>query len=341
MFTSLVETVKPSMRVIKPFPRFSYAKVMECYGSDKPDIRFGLEFKDITDIAARSDFTVFRTVVQEGGKVKGICVPGCATYSRHQLDELAELAKAYGAKGLITLSLKKDSAGVGVDMAKSMVAKFFTPEQIKEIATRFGAKGEDLLLIVAGKDGVVNKALGQLRQEMAQRLGLIDPNLLAFFFIVDYPLFEWNEEEKHWEPMHHPFTAPKEEHIPLLDTAPEKVHSRHYDIVCNGYEISSGSIRIHNRQIQEKVFQLLGYKREEIESRFGHLLGAFEYGAPPHGGIAPGIDRLVMLLAGEQSIREVIAFPKNQAACDLLFDAPSEVSEDQLKQLNLALRDKL
>ncbi len=340
LFTSLVEAIKPSMRVIKPFPRFSYTEVMERYGTDKPDIRFGLEFKDLTDVAAQSDFTVFRTVVQEGGKIKGICAPGCATYSRHQLDELTELAKAYGAKGLITLPLKKDSASIVVDTAKSVMAKFLTSEQIKEITTRFGAKGGDLLLIVAGKADVVNKALGQIRQEMAQRLGLIDPNLFACVFIIDYPLFEWNEEEKHWEPMHHPFTAPKEEDIPLLDTAPKKVRSRHYDIVCNGYEISSGSIRIHNRQIQEKVFQLLGYSREEIERRFGHLLEAFEYGAPPHGGIAPGIDRLVMLLAGERSIREVIAFPKNQSAYDLLFDAPSEVSEEQLKELGLALRDK-
>jgi aspartyl-tRNA synthetase len=208
------------------------------------------------------------------------------------------------------------------------------------MGTRLGAKGGDLLLIVAGKTETVSKTLDQLRQEMGKRLGLIDPNVLAFVFIVDYPLLDWSEEEKRWESMHHPFTAPREEDIPLLDTAPEKVRSQHYDIVCNGYEISSGSIRIHNREVQEKIFQLLGYSRGEIEARFGHLLEAFEYGAPPHGGIAPGIDRLVMLLAGEQSIREVIPFPKNQSALDMLFDAPSEVSDEQLEVLHLSLREE-
>ncbi len=185
---------------------------------------------------------------------------------------------------------------------------------------------------------MVDTALSQLRQEMGRRLGLIDPNLLAFAFIVDYPLLEWSEKDKRWEPRHHPFTAPREEDIPLLDIAPEKVYARHYDIVCNGCEIASGSIRIHTRQLQEKIFRLLGYSQEEIEERFGHLLEAFEYGAPPHGGIAPGVDRLVMLLAGEESIREVIPFPKNQSACDLLFNAPSVVSEEQLQELHLALR---
>jgi aspartyl-tRNA synthetase len=336
MFISLVETVKPSMRLIKPFPRLSYEEVMKRYGTDKPDIRFGLEFRDLTDIASQSDFAVFRAALAEGGMVKGICAPGCAAYSRRQLDELAELAKSYGARGLITLALKEGSTSLAVDMAKSAVAKFLTSEQIRDIANRLGAKGGDLLLIAAGKPGIVNKALGQIRQEMGQRLGLIDPNLLAFVFITDFLLLEWSEEEKRWEPMHHPFTAPKEEDMPLLDTAPEKARSRHYDIVCNGYELSSGSIRIHNRPMQEKIFRLLGYSQEEINSRFGHLLEAFEYGAPPHGGIAPGIDRLVMLLAGEQNIREVIPFPKNQNAYDLLFDGPDEVSEEQLKELGLA-----
>jgi len=338
MFTSLVEAVKPSMRVIKPFPRLSFQESMDRYGTDKPDIRFGLEFRDLSDVAATCDFAVFRNAVQQDGKVKGICAPGCADYNRRQLDELMELSKSQGAKGLVTLALEGEGPDLTVDPTKSFVAKFFTPQQIAEMANRFGAKGGDLLLIVADKIDIVNKALGQIRMDMGQRLGLIDRDLLAFVFILDYPLLEWNEDQKCWEPMHHPFTAPREEDIPLLDTAPEKVVSRHYDIVCNGSELSSGSIRIHDRQTQEKVFQLLGYSQSEIEHRFGQLIEAFEYGAPPHGGIAPGIDRLVMLLAGEQNIREVIPFPKTQSAYDPLFDAPSEVSEEQLKDLHLAVR---
>lgn len=339
MFTSLLGAVKPKMRVIKPFPRLLYSEAMERYGTDKPDIRFGLEIEDLTDIGAQSDFTIFRTAVQEGERVKGICAPGCATYSRHQIDRLTELAKSYGAKGLVTLALKEDPTSLAIDVSGSVAARFLTSEEISNIANRLEAKGGDLILIVAGKTEVASRALGQLRQEIGEWLGLIDHNFLAFVFIVDYPLLEWNEEG-HWEPMHHPFTAPREEDIPLLDTAPEKVKSRHYDIVCNGCEISSGSIRIHNRDVQNKIFKLLGYSQKEIDTRFGHLLEAFEYGAPPHGGIAPGIDRLVMLLAGEQSIREVIPFPKNQSAFDLLFDAPSEVSDEQLRELHLALREE-
>lgn len=334
LFTSLVKVVKPELRVLQPFPRLSYAEAMEHYGSDKPDLRFALKIWDLTDIAAGTDFAVFRNAIKEGGRIKGICAPGCVSYSRRQLEELTEIAKTCGAKGLVTLTLSRGATSEG---AKSVAAKFLTMGQIEQIATRLKATGEDLILIVAGQPFVANKALAQLRQEMGRRLGLIAPKLLAFAFVVDFPLLEWNEEEKRWQPAHHPFTAPREEDIPLLEVDPYKVRARHYDLVCNGYELASGSIRIHQRELQEKIFRLLGYSQVDIEQRFGHLLEAFEYGAPPHGGVAPGIDRLVMLLAGEQNIREVIPFPKTQSAMDLLFDAPSPVSEEQLKELHIAL----
>ncbi len=344
LFTSLVETVTPEKRVIKPFPRLSYTETLERYGTDKPDIRFGLELKDISDIVANSNFSIFQSTLQKGGKIKGICAPGCANYSRYQLEELTNLAKSYGAKGLITMPVSAEinnPAQMTIDKTKSVVAKYLTPTEIEGILTKFEAKPGDLILIVADQLKIVNKTLDEIRREMGKRLNLIDSNLLAFVFIVDYPLLEWNQELNRWEPMHHPFTAPFEEDIPLLDVAPEKVRARHYDIVCNGCELSSGSIRIHSRQLQEKIFHLLGYSEKEIEERFGHLLEAFEYGAPPHGGIAPGIDRLVMLLAGENTIREVIAFPKSQSAVDLTFNAPSPVTEEQLNELHLQLKPEL
>ena len=344
LFTSLMETVKPEMRILKPFPRLSYVETMERYGTDKPDIRFGLELRDLSAIVAESDFAVFRSAIQGGGKVKGICLPGCADYSHKQLEELTELAKTCGAKGLITLALPSDSyhslEQLTLDKVKSVAAKYLTVEQLKKIVRKFEAKPGDLMLIAAGEPKMVDKVLDELRREMGHRLGLIDPNLLAFVFVVDYPLLDWNDETGQWEPMHHPFTAPREEDVPLLDTDPAKVRARHYDIVCNSYELSSGSIRIHTRQLQEKVFRLLGYGNEEIEARFGHLLEAFDYGAPPHGGIAPGIDRVVMLLAGAENIREVIAFPKNQSAIDVMSDSPSPVSQAQLDELHLKLKDE-
>ncbi len=339
LFTSLVETVRPEMRVLRPFPRFSYGEVMERYGTDKPDVRFGLELKDLSDIAAQTDFAVFRSAVAMGGRVKGICVPGCAHYSRRQLDELISLARTCGVEGLTTVSLSGETAAL--DKVKSAAAKYLTSAQLKDICDRLEARPGDLLLIVAAKPELADKALGELRGEMAKRLGLADANLLALAFVVDFPLLEWSETTGCWESMHHPFTAPRQEDIPLLDTEPAKAHAHHYDVVCNGCELGSGSIRMHKRELQEKIFKLLGYSQEEIEGRFGHFLTALEYGAPPHGGIAIGLDRLVMLLAGEQTIREVIAFPKNQNAVDVMFDAPSYVDKNQLDELNLKLKHEI
>ncbi len=343
LFTSLVAVVKPEMRLIKPFPRLTYTEAMECYGTDKPDVRFGLEIKDLSDIAAETTFAIFHSAIAEGGKVKGIYAPGGANYTRGQLDELNWLVRALGAGGLVTISLGAQADSLSeltMEMIKSVAAKYLTLDQIRDMASRLEAKPGDLLLIIAGKPEVVSAALGELRCEMGRRLKLADPNLLAFAFITDFPLLGWNEKSGRWEAEHHPFTAPRDEDMPLLDKTPEKVRGRHYDIICNGYEIGGGSLRIHTSGLQRKIFKLLGYSDIEIDELFGHMLEAFDYGAPPHGGIAIGIDRLVMLLAGEKTIREVIAFPKTQEATDLTFKAPSPVTEQQLTELHLRLREE-
>jgi aspartyl-tRNA synthetase len=343
LFAAMVETVKPEMRLTKPFTRLTYSQAMERYGTDKPDLRFGLELRDLTDIAAQTEFSIFRSAIAEGGKVKGICAPGCSGYTRRQLDELNKLVQSLGGGGLVTISLGTAGENLNtltIEEVKSVAARFLTLDQIKQMGQRLGANRGDLLLIVAGKPQLVDMILSELRQEMGKRLKLVDPNLLAFAFIVDFPLLDRNAETGLWEPMHHPFTAPRDEDMSLLDSVPEKVRGKHYDLVCNGFEIAGGSLRIYTSQLQRKIFKLLGYSDEEVEDRFGRFLEAFDYGAPPHGGIAPGIDRIVMLLAGEETIREVIAFPKNQSAADLTFDAPSSVSEEQLAELHLRLREK-
>ncbi|GBD11740.1 Aspartate--tRNA ligase [bacterium HR23] len=340
LFTDLVEQVTPHKRLRKPFPRLTYAEAIAKYGTDKPDLRFGMELADFTDIARQCQFEVFRRVVQQGGVVKGFAAPGYADCPRRQIEELTTLAKSKGATGLVTLALGQPGLSLEAltpEQVRSAVARHFTIEQVQEMARRAGARPGDLLLIVAGEPATTNAALSALRTEMGARLGLADPNQVVFAFVTQFPLFEWNAEERRWESAHHPFTAPRDEDLPLLEADPGRVRSKAYDMVCNGYEVASGSIRIHNREVQERIFRILGYSPEEAQKRFGHLLEAFEYGAPPHGGIAPGIDRIVMVLANEASLREVIAFPKTQSAQDLLFGAPSEVSEKQLRELHLAV----
>ncbi len=342
LFTTLVATVKPEMRVLQPFPRLPYVEAMERFGTDKPDLRFGLELRDLSDLVAQSEFGVFRNTVAEGGVVKGICVPGCAGYTRGQLEELNSLARNLGAAGLITIALGGENGSLDdLDMGsvRSVASRYLTIEEIREIGKRLDASPGDLLLIVAGERSLTSRVLSELRLEMGRRLELPDPQMLAFAFVVNFPLMRWDTDAKRWDPEHHPFTAPVDEDIPLLDTDPERVRARHYDIVCNGLELASGSIRIHNSELQRKVFRLLGYTDEQIDERFGHMLEAFQYGAPPHGGIAPGIDRVVMILAGEETIREVIAFPKNQSAVDVMMDAPSAVDEAQLVELHLRVRE--
>lgn len=343
LFTSLVETLKPGTRVERPFPRISYADAMDRYGSDKPDLRFGLEIKDLSDVVAQSGFGIFRNTVEGGGRVKGICAPGCAHYSRRQLDELNRLAQEYGAGGLVTIALG-DSTGklddLTMEMVKSTAAKYLTIDEIKQMASSLQAGLGDLLLIVAAAPDLANTVLGRLRQELGNRLGLVDPDTLSFAYIVGFPLLRKGDASGQWASEHHPFTAPWPEDLPLLDTAPDKVRGRHYDMVCNGYEIGGGSLRIYTAELQKKVFRLLGYTDDEITERFGHMLEAFEFGAPPHGGIALGIDRIVMLMVGAETIREVIAFPKNQAAMDLTVNAPSPVTEEQLSDLHIKLREE-
>lgn len=343
LFTSLVETIKPDIKLIKPFIHMDYAEAMELYGSDKPDLRFKMEIGDISDIAGQTEFTIFKNVIKNGGRVKGICAPGCAGYSRNQLNEINEMAKSAGAHGLLTIALDSSADSIDkltIEDVKSVAAKHLTIEQIREMAVTLGANAGDLLLIVAGDNNLVSTVLGKVRLEMGYRLKLADENTYAFVFIENFPLMDWNKEAGCWQPFHHPFTAPRDEDIPLLDTEPEKAFGRHYDMVLNGYEIAGGSIRIHKSDLQRKVFRLMGYSDKDVEQLFGHLLEAFTYGAPPHGGVAAGIDRVLMLLAGEETIREVIPFPKNQNAVDVLFDAPSTVSEEQLAELHLYLREE-
>ena len=322
LMLGIVENLSDKKVMHTPIPRMTYAEAMDKYGSDKPDIRFGMLFENITDIAKACDFKVFNSATE----VKGICVPGSADYSRKDIDDLTNMAKKYGAKGLATFQLLPDGV-------KSPITKFLKPEEMDAIIQKFNAKTGDLILIVADEPAIVAASLNALRLEMGNRLGLRDDSILAFLWVVDFPMYEWKDNR--WDATHHPFTMPREEDLHLLDTDPGKVRAQAFDFVCNGSECASGSIRIHRRDIQNKIFSLMNYKDEEIESRFGHMLKAFEFGAPPHGGIAPGIDRLVMLLCDDDNIRQVIAFPKTATAYDPMTEAPDKVDNAQLQELHI------
>ncbi len=333
LFTAMLPEVAPHKKLYSsPWPKFSYKEVLERFGTDKPDLRFGMELIDVSDVFAKSEFKVFQSALSAGGVVKCIVAPKSSEMSRKEVDALTESAKGLGAKGLATLAIQAEGP-------KGTAAKFVTEAEVEEVKSKTGAKDGDLILFAADARAVVNKVLGGLRIILRDKLDLADTSMMAFAWVVDFPFFAWNEEEKKWESEHHPFTMPKLEDLPKFDTNPGEVYSDAYDMVCNGYETASGSIRIHRRDIQMKMFQMLGLSDEEIQTKFGHMLEAFEYGAPPHGGMAPGIDRLVMLLADEPNIREVIAFPKNQAGRDVMADAPSEVEPKQLKELHIQIGD--
>jgi aspartyl-tRNA synthetase len=334
LFTALVESLLPGKRLMhKPWPRLTYAEAMERFGKDNPDLRFGLELKDLSDMAAGCGFQVFEKAVASGGAVRGLNAKGCGGYSRKEIDELTQYVSGFGARGLAYLAVEASGEH------RSTFAKFLTPEWTAGLLQRMQAEPGDLLLFVADRPAVVFESLGRLRAHLGDRLNLRDPNVLAFCWVIDFPYVTWNADEKRWDPSHHLFTAPVADDVPLLASDPGAARGQQYDMVLNDYEVGGGSIRIHDRGLQEKVFELIGLDRDVAQERFGHMLEAFEYGTPPHGGIAPGIDRLCMILAGEPNIREVIAFPKNQAARDVMAGAPSPVEPGQLRELHLKVQE--
>ena len=332
LFTRLVAAVTPEKRLLaSPWPRLTYHEALQRFGKDNPDLRFGMELVDVTDLAQGCGFSVFESAVAAGGHVRGINARGLGGYSRKQIDELSEYVQKFKAKGLAYFALTSEG------QTRSSFAKYLSEDTLQKLLARFQAAPDDLLLFVADQPDIVFESLGRLREYLGDRLGLRNPDVLAFCWIIDFPFVVWNPDESRWDPSHHLFTAPMPEDLPLLDADPSQARGQQYDMVLNGYEVGGGSIRIHNSELQEKVFKLIGLEPEVARERFGHMLEAFQYGTPPHGGIAPGIDRICMILADEPNIREVIAFPKNQAARDVMAGAPSPAEPAQLKELHIRL----
>lgn len=331
MLQNVVKDVK-DVEIPRPFPRMTYNEAMERFGSDKPDTRFGMELVNVSELGEIMDFKVFKDAVSNNGQVKAIVAEGASDkYTRKDIDALTEFVNIYGAKGLAWVKVVDDGLN-------GPIAKFFENDHIEKLQSLTGAKPGDLVLFVADKPSVVAQSLGALRLKLAKELNMIDETKLNFLWVTDWPLLEYDEELKRYTAAHHPFTSPKQEDIEKLDTEPEKVQANAYDIVLNGYELGGGSIRIHNGDLQAKMFEVLGFTDEQAREQFGFLLDAFKYGAPPHGGIALGLDRLVMLLTHRTNLRDTIAFPKTASATCLLTDAPSEVSENQLEELSLRIR---
>ena len=317
-----------------PVQRMTWAEAMDRFGSDKPDLRFGMELKDVTDIAAGCDFAVFKGAAESGGNVKGINAEGQASMPRKKVDALVDFAKGYGLKGLATLAIEEDGS------YKSSFAKFMKPEELSALVERLDGKPGDLLLFAADKKALVCSVLGALRCELASQLGLLKKDDFRFLWVTEFPLLEWSEEENRFKAMHHPFTAPMDEDWQYIDSDPGRVRAKAYDIVLNGVEIGGGSVRIHQADIQEKMFDVLGLSKETAQERFGYLLDAFRYGVPPHAGLAYGLDRVVMLMLGADSIRDVIAFPKNKDAVCLMSNAPDTVDPQQLTDLHIGITDE-
>lgn len=330
LYTRIIETLGSKPILQKPFPVLTYAEVMDKYGSDKPDLRFGMQFTDLSDLLAGSAFQVFAGAVAAGGQVKAIVAPNAAGFSRKQLDDLAEHARRFGAKGLVWIAHRDDGVRSSV--------KALSEVELASITAETGAQTGDLILIVAdGNRGVVARSLGELRLLLGQQLGLVRTDVHALCWVVEFPLLEWSADEQRWSAMHHPFTSAMDEDWDLLESDPGRVRAKAYDLVMDGWEVGGGSIRIHRRDRQQAMFRALGIGSAEAEEKFGHLLEAFEYGAPPHGGLATGIDRTVAILAGTSSIREVIAFPKTASATDMMFRSPSEIGPAQLRELHLSI----